>query len=151
MQCKVYAHHLCETSDTFPYFSSCACIRTYALVFWEYLSHSPSTTGREWSHELGKIDWSDYSGSCLMHKKIYFTVVDLLQVKGGGFLKSLQKIVAWRLVAQLLDLDGNCRFLAIWNAWDIEIERIWKRSQVRYSYEFVLKVWLFWRERFQEL
>lgn len=29
-----------------------------------------------------------------MHKKIYFTIVDLLQVKGGGFLKPLQKIVA---------------------------------------------------------
>lgn len=76
-----------------------------------------------------------------MHKKIDFTIVDLLQVKGGWFLKSLQKIVEWRLVAQLLDLDRNCRFSAIWSAWDIEIERIWKRSQVRYGYEFVLKVW----------
>lgn len=51
-----------------------------------------------------------------MQKKIYFWVVDLQQAKGGWFLKSLEKIVEWRLVAQLLDLDENCRFLAIWNA-----------------------------------
>lgn len=42
-----------------------------------------------------------------MQRNIYFKVVDLEQAKGGWFLKSLEKIVDRRLVAQLLDLSRS--------------------------------------------
>lgn len=62
--------------------------------------------------------------------------------------KSLEEVVEGRLVAQVLDLDRNCRFLAFGSTWlfraygwNFGIEKMCKRGQVRYDYGSTVRVW----------